>query len=68
MPYGANNLLNRQIWVKEALTKLPSGSKIIDVGAGECQYKQYCSHLEYVSQDFNQYNGKGDGVGFQTGE
>ncbi len=68
MQYGNENLINRQMWVKKTLTSLPNGLKIIDVGAGECQYKKYCSHLQYVSQDFNQYNGEGDGVGFQTGK
>ncbi len=28
-----------------------SGKKMIDVGAGECQYKKYFSHLDYVAQD-----------------
>lgn len=68
MNYGDENLLNRQKWVMKTLEALPPGLKIIDVGAGECQYKKYCDHLDYISQDFNQYTGEGDGVGFQTGE
>jgi ubiquinone/menaquinone biosynthesis C-methylase UbiE len=67
MNYANDNLINRQLWVESVLKNLPPGLKIIDVGAGECQYKKHCGHLEYVSQDFNQYTGKGDGVGFQTG-
>lgn len=67
MKYANDNLINRQIWVERVLKGLPSGLKIIDVGAGECQYKKHCDHLEYVSQDFNQYTGKGDGKGLQTG-
>ena len=47
---------------------LPAGSRILDAGAGECQYKQYCTHLNYVSQDFNEYKGDGNGAGIQTGE
>ena len=31
------------------------------------QYRALCSHLDYVSHDFAQYDGKGDGVGGQTG-
>jgi ubiquinone/menaquinone biosynthesis C-methylase UbiE len=67
MKYANDNLINRQFWVEKVLKNLSPGLKIIDVGAGECQYKKHCDHLEYVSQDFNQYTGKGDGVGFQTG-
>ena len=46
---------------------MPAGSRILDAGAGELRYKPLCSHLEYVSQDFAQYNGQGDGVGLQMG-
>jgi SAM-dependent methyltransferase len=42
--------------------------KLLDVGAGELRNKLYCSHLLYVSHDFCQYEGKGDGVALQTGE
>ena len=65
---GTNNLKNRQIWVENTLKALPRGLKIIDVGAGECQYKIHCNHLDYVSQDFNQYNGVGDSNALQTGK
>jgi ubiquinone/menaquinone biosynthesis C-methylase UbiE len=64
---GINNLVNRQKWVESVLLNLPAGLSILDVGAGECQYKQFCTHLNYVSQDFNQYTGEGDKVGLQTG-
>jgi ubiquinone/menaquinone biosynthesis C-methylase UbiE len=46
---------------------VPQGSRILDAGAGELQYKRYCSHLNYVSQDFAQYDGKGDDSGLQMG-
>ncbi len=45
----------RQIWVEKVLSKLPAGSKILDAGAGEQQYKKYCNHLNYTSQDFGNY-------------
>jgi len=54
-------------WVKKQLKRIPKGQSVLDVGAGEGRYKKYCEHLKYVSQDFNQYKGKGDGVGLQTG-
>jgi ubiquinone/menaquinone biosynthesis C-methylase UbiE len=67
MLFGGNNLKFRQEWVRKTLKEVPSNKKLIDVGAGECQYKKFCDHLDYTSQDFNQYNGEGDGVGLQTG-
>ena len=63
-----NNLVNRQLWVKKTLLNVPKGNRILDAGAGEQQYKQYCSHLNYVSQDFNEYDGVGDNEGLQTGK
>lgn len=61
------NQQNREIWLEEALKKIPTGSRILDAGAGELRYKEFCEHLNYVSQDFAQYNGEGDSKGLQTG-
>lgn len=66
MQIGYMNLENREKWIKKTLKKIPKGSKILDAGAGELQYKKFCNHLDYVSQDFAQYNGQGDGKGLQT--
>jgi ubiquinone/menaquinone biosynthesis C-methylase UbiE len=63
---GLYNLENRQKWVKKILSECENGKTILDVGAGECQYKKYCSHLVYSSQDFNQYEGEGNNIGLQT--
>lgn len=52
------NELNRQTWLESTLAGLPSGSRILDAGAGELKNQPYCSHLEYVSQDFCQYVGR----------
>ncbi|MBQ6773977.1 MAG: class I SAM-dependent methyltransferase [Synergistaceae bacterium] len=65
---GQDNPSNRDEWVKSQLQAIPSGKRLLDAGAGECKYKEYCSHLVYVSQDFNQYTGTGDGKGLQTGK
>lgn len=54
-------------WVLKQLEALPPGSKILDAGAGERRFKQYCNQFEYVAQDFGQYDGGGDGSGLQTG-
>ncbi len=64
---GFNNKGPRDIWLKDRLERLPQGSSILDAGAGELQYKHLCAHLEYTSQDFGQYDGKGNSEGRQTG-
>jgi len=62
---GLNNEKNRIEWIEKALKRIPKGSRILDAGAGELQYKKYCAHLNYVSQDFSEYDGTGDGSGLQ---
>jgi ubiquinone/menaquinone biosynthesis C-methylase UbiE len=61
-----NNENFRRIWVKGQLKNIPKNQTILDAGAGECQYKKYCSHLKYTSQDFGQYDGRGNKIGLQT--
>ena len=68
MKLGTTNEQSRQDWVKTTLSKLPAGARILDAGAGECQYKIYCKHLNYVSQDFSKYDGQGDKHGLQAGQ
>jgi ubiquinone/menaquinone biosynthesis C-methylase UbiE len=63
---GRQNEAPRERWIEATLKKIPEGSRLLDAGAGESQFKKYCSHLEYVSQDFAEYDGSGD-VGLQTG-
>ena len=53
---------NRQAWLKRTLSGLPAGLRLLDAGAGELLNRQYCSHLDYVSQDFCQYEGKEGGA------
>jgi len=51
------NRKDRDSWVERTLSNLPSGTKVLDVGASDQKkYKEHCSHLNYVSQDFCQYN------------
>lgn len=64
--YGKEAERNRQVWLRDTLAKIPKGKKILDAGAGECQFKKFCTHLEYVSQDLAKYDGRGDEVGFQS--
>ena len=56
----------REMWIGNALKALPKGSSLLDVGAGECAYKKYCAHLDYLAQDIAEYDGTGDGKGLQT--
>jgi ubiquinone/menaquinone biosynthesis C-methylase UbiE len=63
---GLTNEETRVKWIEETLKKIPRGSTLLDAGAGECQFKKFCGHLNYVAQDFAQYDGTGD-TGLQTG-
>ncbi len=64
---GTHNLTNREEWLERTLKKIPKDKRILDAGAGELQYKRFCDHLDYVSQDFGQYTGEGNTSGLQTG-
>jgi len=63
---GLNNRRDRDIWIEKALKAIPKGESILDAGAGELKNKPLCAHLKYTSQDFAQYDGKGNGIGIQT--
>lgn len=63
---GTTNESVRVAWIEKTLKKIPEGLTILDAGAGESQFKKYCSHLHYVSQDFGKYEGTGE-IGLQTG-
>jgi len=47
-----NNEVDRDIWVKHQLARLPADQKILDAGCGSQRYREFCSHLEYFGQDF----------------
>jgi ubiquinone/menaquinone biosynthesis C-methylase UbiE len=64
---GTSNESVRVNWLKNTLERLPAGSRLLDAGAGELQFKKFCSHLQYMSQDFAQYDGQGDRKGLQMG-
>jgi SAM-dependent methyltransferase len=50
-----SNKFLRLFFVKKQLSLLPQNSLILDAGCGSQQYKQFCSHLIYKSQDFGLY-------------
>jgi ubiquinone/menaquinone biosynthesis C-methylase UbiE len=66
--FGRNNEARRLEWLERTLRQIQPGSRLLDAGAGELRNKQYCSHLDYVSQDFCEYEGQGDGSALQTGQ
>ena len=65
---GMQNKATRDTWLEQTLANIPAGQRILDAGAGELQYKRFCAHLDYVSQDFAKYDGQGDSSGLQTGK
>ena len=47
--------------------RAPSGLAYSRCRSREQQYRMFCSHLDYVSQDFARYDGKGNNTGLQMG-
>ena len=64
---GTQNEATRETWLEQTLAGIPAGNRILDAGAGELRYKRFCTHLNYVSHDFAEYDGIGDGHGLQRG-
>jgi SAM-dependent methyltransferase len=62
LPFGDKQ---RIAWIMRSLAKVPRGSRLLDAGAGPERYRAFCRHLNYVSQDFAEYDGVGDGRGVQ---
>ena len=58
----------RKKWVIEQLKQIPAGKTLLDAGAGEMQFKPYCSHLRYISQDFGKYNPSDEPGGIAGGK
>lgn len=56
----------RDRWLAQTLTAIPSGLRILDAGAGELRNRPLCAHLNYVSQDFCQFEGSGSAKGLQV--
>ena len=57
---GAAALRRGELLARVAKT-IPAGAKVLDAGAGECQYKPLFAHTEYKAQDFVQYEGTREG-------
>jgi SAM-dependent methyltransferase len=59
--FNNTNKTNREAWLAKHLGDLPAGARILDAGAGELRNRNYCGHLDYVSQDFCEYKGVSGG-------
>ena len=44
-------------WVKSKVEQIPSGSRVIDIGAGTSPYRNLFKECEYITQDFLRYDG-----------
>ena len=60
------NALQRDEWVKSVAASLPAGTRILDIGAGECPYRALFAHCDYKSQDFMQYGGTNNELAPET--
>jgi ubiquinone/menaquinone biosynthesis C-methylase UbiE len=68
MAVGTRNEATRVEWIKKTLAGMTQGTRILDAGAGERPFRKFCAHLDYVAQDFGEYDGSGDNKGLQMGK
>lgn len=41
-------------FVRKVVEQVPSGKRVLDAGAGECSFKRFFAHAEYIAIDFAQ--------------
>jgi ubiquinone/menaquinone biosynthesis C-methylase UbiE len=56
------NAHTRHEWVASKAKQFEPGSRVLDAGAGECQYRTLFQHCDYKTQDFVAYPGTSSGV------
>jgi len=56
------NARTRNEWVAYKASKIKQSVRVLDAGAGECQYAPYFRHCDYKTQDFSQYSGTKSGI------
>lgn len=54
--YGFNQS-DRDKWVAGRAATVPTGSRVLDIGAGTCPYRSLFAHCDYRTHDFMQYEG-----------
>lgn len=62
------NQRERDRWVAAMASSIRSGSRVLDVGAGTCPYRQLFAHCDYRTHDFKQYKGEKLGGTSEYGE
>ncbi len=55
------NARARNEWIASKARFIPVGSRVLDAGAGECQYSSFFQHCDYKTQDFVEYLGNNSG-------
>jgi SAM-dependent methyltransferase len=45
------NVVRRDQWIARQAATLPAGTRVLDVGAGSCPYREQFAHCEYRTQD-----------------
>lgn len=60
------NQAERDVWVAKQAKAIPTGARVLDIGAGACQYRGVFSHCRYETHDFKQLEPKAlfDGIGY----
>lgn len=53
----AYNVVLRDRWIAQQAAKLAAGTKVLDVGAGSCPYREQFAHCEYRTQDLTPLRG-----------
>jgi len=52
------NQRTRDRWVADKAATVPTGARVLDIGAGTCPYRTMFSHCEYKAHDFKKYTGE----------
>lgn len=55
------NARARNEWIASKARLIPRESRVLDAGAGECQYSSLFQHCDYKTQDFVEYSGNTSG-------
>jgi SAM-dependent methyltransferase len=56
------NQLSRDRWVQDIANCLSQGTRVLDVGAGECRYRDLFPRCDYRTHDFHKYEGTNGGL------
>jgi SAM-dependent methyltransferase len=48
------NQADRDLWVAQQAATIPSGARVLDIGAGSCLYRKLFTHCVYETHDFAQ--------------